>query len=526
MTDTVVAALPAEALARPAAAASSASELLAEALALPVPATEAATLLAETIAEPLPDASVGLLLVEALSLPEVTTNVPALWVECLRRETPAGSLVETGHEAWGLNAGPEEAVGVFAFRHDWGRALVERWHWKTAVTRTASGNEARTALRLVPSRSIEYSVGNGRVFDALLGDWLADHAGREAAFPLWQYGARLGEAVPAGQAGPTVSLLPEETTAFPPYLAAPALDYAGVQGWRANSAAFSQALVIDGDQWQVCKVDSYAAGTLNLPDGLARRAAFGARIAPLVQGRALENASLTQHLYGRGDAVLRVEIQPAEPPTVTVPDALLDGLPVWPEANWAGDPGAELGTALETREQPIADPWVRRGDTWATHRFTRRYVAQGAADCEVWRARLWAAQGRAGALWLTDALAPWLTTTHLADIDTGYLRVATTGEHALWHRPCGIEITAPDGAVQYALASTLGHDGGGVLLLASGLSVPVPAGSRVRRLVRVRLDHDTVEWAWVRHGMAEFELGFRALPWPRGQTYFFYSLAV
>ncbi len=478
------------------------------------------TLGVEALAQPQPHAGVPTLGVEALCRPVAPVRISTLWVECLRRETAAASLVETGFEAFGLNAEPEDAGGVFPFRHDWSAPVIERWHWKTAVTTLASGNETRTPLRQVPRRSMEISVGNNRSHDALLGDWLADHAGREAAFPLPQYGARLGQNAAAGVAGITLSLMAEEGTAFPTYLAAPVLDSAGVQGWEAQNAGFKQALIVEGDAWQVCRVDSHAGGALTFPQGLARPASFGARIYPLVRGRALDRAGLEQHLHGIGRASLAVELEPAAPPTVATGDPAFFGRTLWPEGNWASDPAADLGAPQETVEQPFADPWVRRGHPWADHRFTRRYVARGETECEIWRARLWAARGRAGELWLADALAPCLIASHAAGTDDGYLRVHADGAQAFWHRPCAVEISTPEGVVQYALASTLGHDGGGILLLNSGLSAPVPAGSRVRRLVPVRLDHDSIEWAWVRHGVAEFELAFRQLPWPRGQHTF------
>jgi hypothetical protein len=63
------------------------------------------------------------------------------------------------------------------------------------------------------------------------------------------------------------------------------------------------------------------------------------------------------------------------------------------------------------------------------------------------------------------------------------------------------------------------HDQGGVLVLRSGLAQPVPAGSRIVRLVRCRLDHDAVDFNWHTPALVELTLTLRVLPPQRGMTY-------
>ena len=60
------------------------------------------------------------------------------------------------------------------------------------------------------------------------------------------------------------------------------------------------------------------------------------------------------------------------------------------------------------------------------------------------------------------------------------------------------------------------------LVLRSGLDDWVPAGSRVIRLVRCRLDHDAIDLYWHSPTLLEITLTARQLPEPRGndrQTY-------
>jgi hypothetical protein len=60
------------------------------------------------------------------------------------------------------------------------------------------------------------------------------------------------------------------------------------------------------------------------------------------------------------------------------------------------------------------------------------------------------------------------------------------------------------------------------LVLGSGLYEPVPAGSRVIRLARCRLDHDLVELRWHTPEIVEIVLTLRMLPQYAGFTTFVY----
>jgi hypothetical protein len=157
----------------------------------------------------------------------------------------------------------------------------------------------------------------------------------------------------------------------------------------------------------------------------------------------------------------------------------------------------------------------------------RRYLARSLDEIQIWRARLWRTQGRLEAFWLPDGLAPILWVTFDADPEDGFLRVTGDDISAFWHRPAACLIVHPDGTRQYALTATCHRDQGGVLVLRSGLETPVPAGSRVIRLVRCRLDHDAIDLYWHSPNLAEITLTARQLPEPRGndrETYGEYAV--
>ena len=104
----------------------------------------------ETAVSPWPPDWAGGLCAESLAAPWAPVDAPEILVEVLRRVTASAAIVATGMEAFGDAPWPDAPRGVFAFRHDWAEPLIERLEWQTAVTRLASGNEARQGLRRVP----------------------------------------------------------------------------------------------------------------------------------------------------------------------------------------------------------------------------------------------------------------------------------------------------------------------------------------------------------------------------------------
>jgi hypothetical protein len=221
-------------------------------------------------------------------------------------------------------------------------------------------------------------------------------------------------------------------------------------------------------------------------------------------------------------------VAPEQAPDMDVlDDPWLDEIPVWPDGNWRDDPTAAVQATITRQDFSLADPWVRRDDPWSTATFQRRYLASSLDEIERWRARLWRIQGRLESFWLPDGLAPILWVTVEADPEDGFLRVDGKDISAFWHRPAACLIVHPDGYRQYVLTATCHLDQGGVLVLRSGLETPVPAGSRVVRLVRCRLDHDAIDLYWHSPQLVEITLTARQLPEPRGndrETYGEYAV--
>jgi hypothetical protein len=466
----------------------------------------------ETAVSPWPPDSAARLLAESLAAPWPPIEAPALLVEVLRRDTASAAIVATGMEAFGDAPWPDARRGVFAFGHDWAEPLVERLQWQTAVARTASGNEARQGLRRVPRRTLTYAVGHGRATDALVADWLADHLGQKALWPLPQHAARLTEAAGAGALA--LAVAPVRAAAFGPLAADVRLGFDGLQGWDGDER---WVWILAADGWQTARLSHVETERLWLADPLSRSVPAGTTVMPLAWGMASEAADFAQWVPGVVGGRVTASLAPAPLPDMDLlDDPLLDGLPVWPDSNWRDDPSATAQGVITRQDLSPADPWMRRDDPWPATTYQRRYLASGHEDIERWRSRLERVQGRLGAFWLPDGLAPVLWVSAEADPEDGFLRVTGEDSSAFWHRPAACLILHPDGSRQQALTATCHRDQSGVLVLRSGLEAPVPAGSRVVRLARCRLDHDAVELYWHTPGLVEIPITARQLPEPRG----------
>lgn len=496
-------------------------EFRGEALSRAGAGSAAATFIPETASAPWPPNLAAHWLVEALAKPWPPLVGPVFVVEVLRRDTAAAAIVATGMDAFGDAPWLDAQRGVFAFRHDWAEPLVERLEWATSVVRLASGNESRHARREVPRRALTYQVGNARASDALVADWLADHLGKMAWWPLPQYAVPLSEPAEAGALA--LEVLDAEGRQFAPARADLLLDGSGVQGWQDDGL---WALVIAPDGWQQVQLSGVENDLLWLAEPLARRAPLGSTVLPLVWGRAIDPAELSQWVPGMVGGSVVAQIEPAPPPDADgLDDPWLDGLPVWPDGNWRDDPSAAVQATITRQDFSPANPWLRRDDPWPTTTFQRRYLASNPEDIAILRTRLWRTQGRLNAFWLPDGLAPILWVTAEADPEDGFIRVTGEDVSAFWHRPAACLILHPDGDRQHALTATCHLDGGAVLVLRSGLDEPVPVGSRVIRLARCRLDHDAVDLYWHSPELLELTLTARQLPEPRGNDRIVYEPA-
>lgn len=84
----------------------------------------------------------------------------------------------------------------------------------------------------MPRRTLTYQVGNARPGDALVADWLADHLGQRAWWPLPQYAVLL--TAPAEAGAPALEVQDADWRYFVPVSADLLLDWNGVQGWQGD----------------------------------------------------------------------------------------------------------------------------------------------------------------------------------------------------------------------------------------------------------------------------------------------------
>ena len=497
------------------------SSIRAESLVRPAARSRIANQILEIAARAVPALGATEVLAEVASVPVAPVEVQALIIEILRRDTASSAINATGYDAFGDQTGPEDGLGVFAFRHDWSQPLVERLEWKTFVERTASGNEQRRALRLVPRRTLRYSVGHGRTTDALVADWMADHMGRAAWWPQPQSAMRLIEPAARGARVLTVDASLDHLQAFRPLLASPTVDWTGIDGWRMGDR---WAWIDVKDGWQIARIDDSQNGLLWLVDPLARSAPVGSLVVPLQQGICLEDMSLEQVVPGAAIAEVSVLLPPPRPPwdNLNAPDTsadpILDELPVWPDGNWRDSPRASASATLQVLDNSPADAWVRRADPVRNLTLERRYLVADPDGLLEWQLRLWRTQGQFGSFWLPDGIAPVLSVLEEATPESGYLMVDGPGVSGFWHRPAACVIFDVSGTVLHALTGTTQRevDGRVALVLRSPLDGIVLPGSRVVRLQRCRLAHDAIEFTWHSDALVEISLRAQTLPEPRG----------
>lgn len=496
-------------------AASVAAETAASASARP----SASSVLAEAAASASASALAAAALAEAASEPIADAQTAAVLVEVLRREAAHDALVVEAQDAFGQAPWDDALPGVFAFRHDWSEPFIERLQWQTVVSRSASGVERRRPLRALPRRSCEWLVGHGRDVDAMVADWLHAHAGRRALWPLPQHATALTQDVQAGL-DDWLPVAAEDTSAFGWPGGGPYVDPLGLNGWAGQA----YALLLSQDGWQLLRTSATQSLRIGLAEPLARAARRGSLVMPLAWGVAADAAGVSQWMPGAAAARVAAQVQlPAPPDGVDAGDAVLDGAPVWPDGSWSDDPEATAQGVVGRLDLSQAEPWTRRADPWAAGTLRRAHFARGREEIAAWTARLWRMRGRLGECWVADGTAPVLTVQSTAGPDDGYLRVDRPQAAAFWHGQHGALILLPDGRRLHALATAMQADGQqAALVLGSGLDEAVPAGSRVMRLARCRLDHDLVELRWHTPQIVEIALTLRMLPQYAGFTTFVY----
>ncbi|MEI4920752.1 hypothetical protein Q8G81_34925, partial [Klebsiella pneumoniae] len=82
-----------------------------------------------------------------------------------------------------------------------------------------------------------------------------------------------------------------------------------VQGWQETENNGRWILIIAGDGWQIAQLSDVESDLLWLTEPLARAAAVGSTIMPLVWGKAIDPADLTQWVPGMVGGNIPTQIQ-------------------------------------------------------------------------------------------------------------------------------------------------------------------------------------------------------------------------
>lgn len=181
--------------------------------------SDVAIITPETATAPLPPTVSASLMGETLAQPWPPIDLPVFLLEMLRRDTASSAIVATSMNAFGDQPWPGAQRGGVRLPARLERTLVERLEWQTSVSRLASGNESRQPRRRIPRRLLTYKVGNSRPSDALVADWLADHIGKPAMWPLPQYAVHLIQTAERGALA--LEVTDADWRQFIPHVAAP-----------------------------------------------------------------------------------------------------------------------------------------------------------------------------------------------------------------------------------------------------------------------------------------------------------------
>ena len=211
------------------------------------------------------------------------------------------------------------------------------------------------------------------------------------------------------------------------------------------------------------------------------------------------------------------------PTRMHLDDPWLDEIPVWPDGNWRDDPTAAAQATI-TRQD--FSPQIRgcAGTIRGRRRLLqRRYLASSPMKSRSGGAVV----AQTKAVWKPSG-CPMAWPDPVGEASKPIPGMASCAwmaktSRAFWilASPAACLIVHPDGYRQYALTATC-HLDQAVCWCCARVDDWVPAGSRVIRLVRCRLDHDAIDLYWHSPTLLEITLTARQLPEPRGndrQTY-------
>lgn len=387
-----------------------------------------------------------------------------------------------------------EGIIPWGWSPDWGSGIRESLEWLTDVLPAYRGQEQRRGLRLGPRQQLEFRVIAEGPDRAWLESVLWRHGAGRFAVPMWPDALALESPLASG------------ATVIP-------VDPADRQ------FAVGDLVALLGEmprQIELGEVDSIAGGVVTLAAATAQAWPAGTQVLPARVGRLGLPAALPRFTGQAASVRLQFEM---EGPASWAADAgavSYRGLPVLEdEIDWSEDPVIQLdrrittldaGTGPVSPEDPVGAPLPL---------FRARRSLLSRAEISAWRARLFALDGRRGAIWVpswSEDLLPAATIAAGATaLDVHWCGVADALAGDPMRRDLRIELV--DGTVLYrrVTGATVVSSSVERLTLDSALGVEVaPEGfALVSWLTLARQETDLAEFAWWSGDVAQTTCSYR-----------------
>lgn len=269
-------------------------------------------------------------------------------------------------------------VTAWAFVPDWSSPIVERIEWRTDVLQSYDGSEQRSALRLAPRQSWEFSCffdGAARRYaEALI--W--GNGARTWALPIWPDGLQLLADLPSG----STEIL---------------IDTAG----RAFTAGGLALLMTDERTAETLEVQAVQSDRLVLRRPTSRAWPAGARLLPARVAQLADSLKLGRWSGQASMSTLQFNVVGPVDHAADAGSATHRGLPVLERRpNWVEAPDVELARKLSEIDNMIGIP-VRIDEAAMPLPAQRmRWLHSTRADLTAFRSLAYALRGRQGGIWV------------------------------------------------------------------------------------------------------------------------------
>ena len=374
-----------------------------------------------------------------------------------------------------------EGIVPWGWAPDWGSGIREWLEWLTDVLPAYRGEEQRRGLRLGPRQQLEFRViaeGSDR---AWLESVLWRHGSDRFAVPVWPDALTLAAPLAAG------------ATEIP-------VDPADRQ------FAVGDLVVLLGSssrEVELGEVASTAGGVVTVASGTDRAWAAGTQVLPARVGRLEASPGLPRFTGQTSSVRLRFQMEGPASWSADAGATAYRGLPVLEQViDWSEDPLVQLdrrSTPLDAATGPVQvdDPIGA-----PLPLFRARATLLSRPEISAWRSRLFALDGRRGAIWVPswshDLLPAATIAAGATSLDVHWCGVSETLAGDTTRRDLRIELV--DGTVLYRRVTATSEVSSSVerLTLDSPLGVEVaPEGfALVSWLTLARQETDTAEFAW------------------------------